>query len=208
MPMCVMNKLKCILRYCTGHPNKAIACSLHAAISRFPHFLSSMADQEIRAAIEALSIEFDILEHRTLPTAEDVIEVLGHLDGLGTKNLVLKDKKEGYFMVTAAPTTAVNMKELGSKLVVSGIGKKLNLRFADESILESKLKVARGSVSPFCVMHDVDCEVRLVLDKALVDTTMVHTHPARNDVSYSLMPEALLKFVRHYNHDPLILDFV
>lgn len=167
-----------------------------------------MADVEVSAALAALSLSFDKMEHRVLPTVEDVDAELGHLSGLATKNLVFKDKKEGLFLVTAATGTVVDTKLLGAKLHKAGIGgKKWNLRFAGEDVLEKNFKVTKGSVSPLCVMHDAANEVRLVLDKALVDTSIVHCHPLRNDMTYSLTPEALLTFVKHYKHEPIIVDF-
>lgn len=166
-----------------------------------------MAEVEVIAALKALSIEYASHSHREVPTVEDLVAELGHLDGALAKNLVFKDKKEGLFLVAAAATTTVDTKVLANKLIAAGIGKKYNLRFAGEDVLESVLKVQKGSVSPLCVMHDAKSEVRLVLDKALLDASVVHCHPLRNDLTYSFAPNALLKFVKHYNHEPLIVDF-
>ncbi|POM80087.1 Proline-tRNA ligase, partial [Phytophthora palmivora] len=168
----------------------------------------SVADVEVAAALASLSIAYEKHEHRELPTTEDVIAELSHLPGLSTKNLVFKDKKEGLFLVTAAPTTVVDTKKLGARLHAAGIGgKKWNLRFAGEDVLASTLKVTKGSVSPLCVMHDAKNEVRFVLDKALLDTTQVNCHPLRNDQTYSIQAQDLLKFVKHYNHEPIVVDF-
>lgn len=169
-----------------------------------------MADveTEVVAALQALSIEFTAHSHRELPTVEDLEAELGHLDGLLAKNLLFRDKKEGLFLVVAASRTPVDTKVLGSKLTAAGIGKKYNLRFAGEDVLESVLKVKKGSVSPLCVMHDTRNEVRLVLDKALVDAAVVNCHPLRNDRTYALASDALLKFVKHYNHEPIVVDFL
>ncbi|ETP28938.1 proline-tRNA ligase [Phytophthora nicotianae P10297] len=168
----------------------------------------SVADVEVAAALTSLSIAYEKHEHRELPTTEDVIAELSHLPGLSTKNLVFKDKKEGLFLVTAAPTTVVDTKKLGARLHAAGIGgKKWNLRFATEDVLANTLKVTKGSVSPLCVMHDAKNEVRFVLDKALLDTTQVNCHPLRNDQTYSIKSDDLLKFVKHYNHEPIVVDF-
>lgn len=167
-----------------------------------------MADVEVAAALQALSISFERHEHRELPTTEDVIAELSHLPGLSTKNLVFKDKKEGLFLVTAAPTTVVDTKKLGQHLHAAGVGgKKWNLRFAGEDVLANSLKVTKGSVSPLCVMHDAKKEVRLVLDKKLVETTQVNCHPLRNDQTFSISSGDLMKFVKHYEHEPIIVDF-
>ncbi|CEG36015.1 proline-trna ligase [Plasmopara halstedii] len=168
----------------------------------------SQADVEVAAALSSLSISYEKHEHRELPTTEDVIAELSHLPGLSTKNLVLKDKKEGLFLVTAAPTTVVDTKKLGAQLHSAGIGgTKWNLRLAAEDVLASTLKVTKGSVSPLCVMHDKMNAVRLVLDKALVDATQINCHPLRNDQTYSIQTNDLLTFVKHFNHEPIVVDF-
>lgn len=166
-----------------------------------------MADQRVLEALQALSIEFESHEHKELPTVDDLVAELGHLDGLLTKNLVFKDKKEGLFLVTVATSTTVDTNLLGKKLAAAGIGKKYNLRFAGEDVLETTLKVAKGSVSPLCVLHDEKTEVKFVLDKALLETSKLHCHPLRNDRTVSFSPDALLKFARHYNHEPVVVDF-
>ncbi|DBA03030.1 TPA: hypothetical protein N0F65_003218 [Lagenidium giganteum] len=166
-----------------------------------------MAEAQVIKALQELDIAHEEHTHRELPTVEDVIAELSHLDGLSTKNLVFRDKKEGLFLVTAATSTTVDTKLLANKLIKAGIGKKYNLRFAGEDVLDTVLKVAKGSVSPLCVMNDTKNEVRFVLDKALLETTKVNCHPLRNDMTYSLTPDALLKFVKHYNHEPIVVDF-
>ncbi|KAF1777947.1 Prolyl-tRNA synthetase, class II [Phytophthora cactorum] len=138
----------------------------------------SVADVEVAAAFTSLSIAYEKHEHRELPTTEDVIAELSHLP------------------------------KLGARLHAAGIGgKKWNLRFATEDVLANTLKVTKGSVSPLCVMHDAKNEVRLVLDKALVDTAQVNCHPLCNDQTYSIKSDDLLTFVRHYKHEPIIVDF-
>jgi prolyl-tRNA synthetase len=167
-----------------------------------------MADVPVLEALAALSIEFTKHEHKELPTVDDLVAELGHLDGLLTKNLVFKDKKEGLFLVTAATSTVVDTTLLGKKLSAAGIGKsKYNLRFAGEDVLTETLRVTKGSVSPLCVLHDTTTQVRFVLDKALLDAPVVHCHPLRNDQTLSLAPAALLQFVKHYNHEPVVIDF-
>ncbi|CAI5739743.1 unnamed protein product [Hyaloperonospora brassicae] len=167
-----------------------------------------MADVEVAAALAALTIAFETHEHRALPTTGDVVDALAHLPGLSTKNLVFKDKKEGLFLVTAACATVVDTKKLGAQLHAAGIGgTKWNLRFASEDVLRETLHVVKGAVSPLCVMHDTQQQVRLVLDKALVEAAQVNCHPLRNDRTVSLTPADLLVFVKHYGHEPVIVDF-
>ena len=73
------------------------------------------------------------------------------------------------------------------------------LRFGDEELLTEKLGVTRGSVSPLSLVNDAGREVRFCVDKAL--------RPLRNDRTASLAPAELLRFLKHIEHDPTVIDF-
>ncbi|EQC33068.1 hypothetical protein SDRG_09587 [Saprolegnia diclina VS20] len=161
--------------------------------------------EHIAAAFAALKIAHENVDHVAAFTVEEQAAVVGHLPGVLTKNLVLKDKKEGIFLICAAATQTVEVKTLAKKMQL--VSNKVNLRFASEDVLHETLKVKQGSVSPLAVMNDTENQVKLVLDASLLKATKINCHPLQNDKTVSLTPEDLLKFVRHYNHEPLIVDF-
>jgi prolyl-tRNA synthetase len=160
---------------------------------------------QISDAFKALSIAYENVDHEEAFTVEEQAKVVGHLPGMLTKNLVLKDKKEGIFLICAASHQTVEVKTLAKKMQL--VSNKVNLRFATEDVLHSILKVKQGSVSPLAVMNDTENQVKLVLDQALLSAEKINCHPLQNDKTVSLTPSDLLKFVRHYNHEPLIVDF-
>jgi hypothetical protein len=65
-----------------------------------------------------------------------------------TKNLFLRDKKHGLFLVTVSTASAVNTKDSGQKLKLAG---KTNLRMADEALLDACLHVKPGTVGPLSI---------------------------------------------------------
>ena len=81
------------------------------------------------------------------------------------------------------------------------------MRFADEELLQTKLKVIRGAVSPLAVFNDSDGDVKVCIDKDLLSVEIVNCHPLRNDKTISLSPDALMKILKHLNHEPTVLDF-
>merc|ERR1719456_961263 len=91
--------------------------------------------------------------------------------GCALKNLFLKDKKKGYFLLTALVDSKSDMKVVGNQLG------NLQLRFADDDALEKVLKVKKGSVSPFAVMNDTEGQATLVLDSRLKEHGMMIAHP-------------------------------
>ena len=125
-------------------------------------------------------------------------------DETHTKNLFLKDKKHGNFLITLHPDTKVNTKDLGTMLNLSG---KTNLRMATPDILEELLGCQPGTVGPLAIIKDTQKQVTLVLDKVLLSKEKIHSHPFRNDASVVLTPAALQEFIRITDHEAILLDF-
>jgi prolyl-tRNA synthetase len=160
-------------------------------------------DSELHSMLAGLSLESKTTEHAAAFTVEEQAQIVGVIPGTLTKNLFLRDKKHGLFLLTALADRDVNMKDLGNMLNLAGS----NLRFGDEELLTEKLGVIRGAVSPFALLNDKEGEVRFVLDKALTTTEIINIHPLRNDRTTSLSPAGLMQFLTHIKHEPTVLDF-
>lgn len=160
------------------------------------------ADNMALTTLRKLGISHTTYSHPEVLTVESMMDVLHGVEGKLTKNLLLKDKKVGIFLVTVVPERTVDMKQLPKLLGVEG--GKANLRFTD---CESLLKVTKGSVTPYAVLNDTENLVTVALDSALLKATKVCTHPLRCDRSVSVSPDDLLKFLRSINHEPIVIDF-
>jgi prolyl-tRNA synthetase len=160
----------------------------------------------ILAKLEEYKIEYTHYDHETCMTAEELVEKvpLPSSEETHTKNLFLKDKKHGLFLVTVKPTTAVNTKSLGGLLGLSG---KTNLRLAEEAVLANHLGVKPGCVGPLSIVNDADQQVTLVLDQALLQATRIHSHPLYNNQSVSLTPAALQAYLDQVGAKVTIVDF-
>lgn len=169
--------------------------------------MSALIDAaEVNAALaklSTLSINCTTHVHEAAFTVEEQTTHIGHLPGAMTKNLFLRDKKYGLFLVTAAFNQDVNMKTLATMLKIPGA----NLRFGDEELLKEKLGVLKGSVSPLAVMNDTANEVKFCIDKSLLEQSIINVHPLRNDRTTSITPNDLLAFLASCGHEVTILDF-
>ena len=161
-----------------------------------------MADAA-KGALTELGIEFQLHSHPAVFTVEEQEKHIHHLPGHHTKNLFMKDKKHGMFLVTARANANVSTKNLPKLLGITG---KTNLRMCSADTLMEKLGVAPGSVSPLCVMNNKDNDVRLVLDQALTEGDLVNCHPNQNDETVALAPADLLKFVKQHPLTVMIFE--
>ena len=124
--------------------------------------MAALLDSEENAVLEqlsSLSLESKTYSHAAAFTVEEQTKEIAHLEGRMTKNLFLKDKKHGLFLVTAGFNREVNMKTVQTMLGLGGA----NLRFGDETLLQDTLGVIKGSVSPFAMMNDKEKKVRETL---------------------------------------------
>lgn len=165
--------------------------------------MAAFDDSSLIQKLQELSISVTVYEHEQAFTVEEQAVHVGKFPGTLTKNLFLRDKKHGLFLVTTLADRDVNLKTVGTLLKLSGA----NLRFGDEDLLKEKLDVIRGAVSPFAVQNDRNGEVIFCIDKALLDVELINIHPLRNDKTVSISPTDLLKFLESVNHKPTLLDF-
>ncbi|MGV1015127.1 MAG: YbaK/EbsC family protein, partial [Methyloceanibacter sp.] len=77
--------------------------------------------------------------------------------------------------------------------------------FAKNHLLEQVLGVAPGAVTPFALINESAREVRVVVDKSLMDFTEVNCHPLENTATTRLKTADLMRFIRACGHEPLVL---
>ena len=160
-------------------------------------------ENKLSALLTELNINATTSSHTAAFTVEEQAEYVGSIPGTLTKNLFLKDKKHGMFLLTTLASRDVNMKDFASLMSLSGA----NVRFGDEELLKEKLGVIRGAVSPFALVNDTAGEVKFCIDQALMETDMINIHPLRNDRTTSITPVDLTTFLEHINHKPNVIDF-
>lgn len=167
---------------------------------------AELADNALILKLNEFGLDFEAYTHTTCMTAEELVEnvKLPSDKETHTKNLFFKDKKHGLFLVVHATSTNMNTKQLGNLLNLDG---KVNMRLAEAEFLDEKLGVKPGCVGPLCIVNDTSKEIKLVLDKALMDYDYIHSHPLRNDASVKLTPAALQEYLSKAGVEPAIVDF-
>ena len=165
--------------------------------------MSALASPDLREAalyerLGALGIAWKTISHAPVFTVEEASKVHDSLPGGHTKNLFLKDKKGGLWLVVLRDDLRVDLNALAKQLGAP------RFSFGSAELLIATLGIEPGSVTPFALMNDVAGAVRVVLDDAMLALEPLNFHPLRNDRTTAISAEALLKFVRATGHEPLI----
>ena len=120
------------------------------------------------------------------------------MPGGHTKNLFLKDKKGGLWLVVLRDRLRVDLNALAKQLAAP------RFSFGSAELLIATLGIEPGSVTPFALMNDTGRLVRPILDEGMLALDPLNFHPLRNDRTTAIAPGDLLRFVRACGHDPII----
>ena len=150
--------------------------------------------------LAALGIAWKTYAHAPVFTVEEAAALYDGQPGGHTKNLFLKDKKDGLWLVTLRDDLRVDLNALAKTLGSP------RFSFGSAELLVATLGIEPGSVTPFAVMNDAACKVRLVLDAGMLALEPLNFHPLRNDRTTAVTAEDLLKLVRATGHEPLIVE--
>ena len=161
--------------------------------------MTPATDSDLLARLDALGIAHKTYAHAAVFTVEESRAACAHVPGGHTKNLFLKDKKDGLWLVVAREELRVDLNALSRALDSP------RFSFGSAELLIATLGVPPGSVTPFALINDPVGRVRVVLDAAMLALDPLNFHPLRNDRTTAISAEDLLKFVRATGHEPVVM---
>jgi Ala-tRNA(Pro) deacylase len=154
---------------------------------------------DLFATLDRLGIAHPTVSHPAAFTVEDARALRGNVPGAHTKNLFLIDKKGALYLVVALEDAAIELKSLHRRLGASG-----RFSFGSAERLMATLAVEPGSVTPFAVINDVEHQVIVVLDAAMMRHALLNYHPLRNTMTTSIARDDLVRFLTATGHPPRI----
>jgi len=149
--------------------------------------------------LRVLGVGWTKHEHVPVFTVEEAAAVNASQPGGHTKNLFLKDKKGGLWLVVLRDDFRLDLNGLSRQIGAP------RFSFGSGELLAATLGVPPGSVTPFALMNDPGHKVRVVLDEALIHLEPINFHPLRNDRTIAVSPVDLLKFIADCGHVPQIV---
>lgn len=158
-----------------------------------------MKEQVLRYLDDA-GLAYRVIEHAAV---HRVGEEPPELDGIPTtKNLLLRDRstKQVYMMVMVGE----NRLDLGALASMLGTTKN-KLQFVKYDEVESVVGVPPGHVSVFNVLNELQEDVQIVFDAALLDMSEIGFHPNVNTATIVMKPADVLAFLRLHGHEPQIV---
>ncbi len=150
--------------------------------------------------LKSLGIAWTIHAHAPVFTVEEAKNLRGSLAGLHTKNLFLKDKRGGLWLVVAREELNLDLNALAKTLGAP------RFSFGKPQLMIEALGVAPGAVTPFALLNDGDLRVSAIFDRTMMEGGILNFHPLRNDKTLGIAAEDLRKFVDSTGHEPRIVE--
>ena len=153
------------------------------------------------AVLDRLGVRYARHDHAPLFTVEDSQALRGELPGAHCKNLFLKEKKGGFWLAVCGEERRFRIPDLARALGA----RRFSFGSADDMV--RLLGVTPGAVTPLALINDEDREVRLVVDRALLEADLFNCHPLHNAATIALSPADLLRVFEATGHAPTLVDF-
>jgi Ala-tRNA(Pro) deacylase len=159
-----------------------------------------LSKEQLLSFLSENDIGYTLYEHAAVFSAEQALEVCGHIQGVHCKNLFLKDKAGALWLVTLPDEKRADLKALPEK-----IGSK-RLSFAGPELLMNALGVSPGAVTPLALINDQGARVQPVLDSWMMEQELINVHPLVNTATVSFRTADLRRFLALCGRRPLLIS--
>jgi Ala-tRNA(Pro) deacylase len=150
--------------------------------------------------LDQLGIAHTTYEHPPVYTVEEAARHTGHIPGGHCKNLFLKDRKGGLWLLICLNQRRIDINRLAKVLGCA------RLSFGKAELLEQVLGVAPGGVTPFALINDRARRVQPLLDRAMLNCALLNYHPLTNAATTTIAAADLPRFIAACGHEPRVLD--
>lgn len=155
---------------------------------------------QLLARLAELGIAVDTHHHAPVFTVAEAKALRGELPGAHTKNLFLKDKKGGLWLLVALEDRAIDLKTLRHRIGSAP------LSFAGADLLRQVLGVEPGSVTPFALINDIAKRTTVILDAGMMTRDILNVHPLTNSATTAIRSLDLLTFIASCGHEVSIVE--
>ncbi len=179
----------------------AIAKDMNEPLKKYETEALPTSPESLMAQLKAMGIAFSFCEHKAVFTVAESAEVDDRIPGTHCRNLFLRDDKKKNFLLCLQNATEVDIKKLPAILD----SKKLS--FGSPDRLWEYLGVRPGSVCPYSIINDTQQQVKICLDKSMMDHETLNFHPLLNTMTIGVKPSDLVRFIESTGHTANIVDF-
>ena len=152
--------------------------------------------------LDGLGIEYERTDHEPADTMEACNRIADILGTMLCKNLFLCNRQKTDFYLLMMPGN----KPFKTKDITAPLGCS-RLSFASPEYMEKFLNISPGAVSIMGLMNDSENRVRLVVDKAVLESDTLGCHPCVNTSSLKFKTKDIVeKYLPAVHHEPTVIE--
>ena len=156
-------------------------------------------EQKLYKKLEELNIKIEKQEHEAVHTIEEILKLDVRLDGMGLKNLFVKDKFDNRYMIVVEENKRVDLKKIKENQDLN------KLSYCKEDELRHILKIEPGSVTPLAAINDDENEVTIILDEDMVDKNIL-VHPLVNTATIKINYNDMIKLFNNLKTNYIVTN--
>jgi len=146
--------------------------------------------------LKKLNIPFEIVEHEPALTIEQADNFIKGILGVRTKTMFLTNKKKTKFYLL--------IMDENKKIDISKFKETVNdkqIKIASEETLFKKIMLLPGIVSPFGLLNDKNKDIKVYIDKEIMNEKRMSFHPNTNTKTLFINTKDLFKFLNSIGYD-------
>lgn len=150
----------------------------------------------VKNKLDELNIEFQLVEHEAAFTTEQADKFIEGIEGVRTKTMFLTDKKKTqWFLLVMDDVHRLDMARFEE---ITG-AKRIKMA-SSESLLE-KMGLTPGSVSVFGLLNNADHDIKVYVEKAIIDEARMSFHPNDNTKTIFISTPDMFRFIESEGYE-------
>ena len=150
--------------------------------------------QDVYDFLDSINIKYEIVNHPAAWTCEDADKYIEGYEGVRSKTMFMAGKKDRNFYLIILNEN----KRLDIKTLSEIIGDRLH--FGKEEDLKEKMNLVPGVVSLFGLLNNKEHDVKVCIDKELLNERIITFHPNDNTATLFMSIDDMFKFLDETNY--------
>ena len=150
--------------------------------------------------LKELNIKYDVVYHEAAFTTEDADKYIEGKEGVRSKTLFMSGRKNrNFYLIIMDENKRVDIKSLNELL-------NEKLSFASSEHLKNKLGLAPGVVSLFGLLNNNEHDIHVVVDKELLNESIMTFHPNDNTATIFISMDDMFKVLDDLKYEYKLID--
>lgn len=156
---------------------------------------------KVEEKLKELGMNFELVEHEPALTTEQADSFIEGIEGVRTKTMFLTNKKKTEFYLLIMD----DMKRLDMDRFKEIVEQK-QIKMASENSLMEKMMLPPGVVSPFGLLNNEDKDIKVYIDKEIINEDRMSFHPNTNEKTIFIKTGDLIKFLDNIGQPANIVE--